>query len=83
MSVELIEVPLANLADPTQAIDVVGGALRAAFAGRVAEDPETVRYKAVWCPDMQVFKIKCCVTVVYEVTLQNPILVPVEVGTEL
>ena len=78
-----LEVPLANLADPSQAIDVVETALKTAFVGRVRQDPDTVRYKAVWCPEIQAFKIKCCVISVFEVMLDNAILVPVEIGARL
>lgn len=79
----VLEAPLAKLSDPSQAIDVVDGALQKAFVGRVHMDPDVVRYKAVWCPEIQAFKIKCCVSAVFEVMLENPILVPVEIGTQL
>lgn len=78
-----LEVPLASLKDPSQAVDVVQATLQKAFAGRVRQDPDVVRYKAVWCPEIKAFKIKCCVIVVFEVMLENSIVVPVEIGTRL
>ena len=74
---------LSELVDAGRAFGAVGSALSLSFPGRVTEGPMSLRYKAVWCPEINRFKIVCCRAIVFEVALSHPILVPVEVQTRL
>ena len=74
---------LTGVFDVNTVIQDVGAVLAASFAGRVLQKSAGVYYKAVWCSDIQDFKVLCCQLEMFEVQLDRIVTVSVEVGTRL